>query len=238
MRSLSPLAVALALLASSFVAVVEPISAADQKIDSAGAPARSLESLIDIGGDEWRGASRRPFSPDEALRRGALPLREHSVGAMKRVTIHYTGNRAIYKPELVNNTKERRATLARKLRQLYEFSTSTREGFKKNLWSDVPYHLYLDAYGQVGQGRDLKFQVDSNTRYETDGHLSIVVEGDDDDKLTPTQKTKLTQLLDALVSRSGITAKSQIGVHSDFANTTCPGPELRQFLKGYQVPNP
>lgn len=224
---------ACALFFVSFGAVANPIPAADQKIDRAGA--RSIESLIDLKGEEWRGGKHQPFTPEEARRRCALPLREHTKDAVKRVTVHYTGAPASFKPGLVDKPKQRRETLVKKLRHLYEFSTATREGFKKNLWSDVPYHLYLDAYAQVGEGRDMQYQVDSNTRYETNGHFSIVVEGDDGDKLTSVQKAKLTQLLDALTERVNVTSKKQIGVHGDFASTSCPGPELRQFVKEYKA---
>lgn len=235
MTSLPGFFAVLALLFSSLVAAANPIPAADQKIDKVPAEPRSLEELIDLRWEDWRSPKHQPVSDQEAKRRCALPLREHTADALKRVTVHYTGMKASFKPGLVDKPKERRATLVSKLRQLYNFSTATREGFKKNLWSDVPYHFYLDAYAQVGQGRDLRYQVDSNTRYETNGHLSIVVEGDDGDRLSPAQKAKLILLLDALTARAGVSSKKQIGVHGDFADTSCPGPELRQFVREYKV---
>jgi len=139
------------------------------------------------------------------------------------VTVHYTGAKA--KPE--NN-------ISGKLRSLYNFSTRQRTKFKRNLWTDVPYHYYLDAKGLVAGGRDTRYQPDSNTKYDTDGHISIVVEGNDKDHISAEQQEKLKRMLDAAVIQYNIKSISQIGVHSDFASTTCPGPELRALVEAYK----
>ena len=157
-----------------------------------------------------------------------LPMRPHK---LTRLTIHHTGV-----PQLFDRT------LADKLRNLQKFSQGENplaDGRMKPAWADVPYHLYVDVHGAVGEARDLNYAGDSNTSYDPAGHLLVVVEGNfEKEAITAAQLKTLEILVPALAKRYGIPADS-LGGHKDFAQTTCPGkglyeelPRYRQLIKG------
>lgn len=156
-----------------------------------------------------------------------LPMRPHK---LTRLTIHHTGV-----PQLFDRS------LADKLRNLQKFSqedSPLADGRMKPAWADVPYHLYVDVNGVVGEARDLNYAGDSNTSYDPAGHLLVVVEGNfEKEAITPAQMKTLEKLVPALAKRYGIPADS-LGAHKDFAQTTCPGaglyselPRFRQLIK-------
>lgn len=173
---------------------------------------QSLSEAIDLPGTEWRGKRQQPI-----LNR----LVEHSGQKPFRLTVHYTGVK-----------KNPKRDLAFKLRGVFDYSTLKIEGAKKRLWGDMPYHFYIDMTGAAGEGRNTAFQPDTNTRYETDGHLTIVVEGDDTDVLSDRQKSKLYALLEGLQKKFQIPV-GRIGIHKHFANTKCPGNSIEQAVAEY-----
>lgn len=152
-----------------------------------------------------------------------LPMRPHK---LRRLTIHHTGV-----PQLFDRT------LAEKLRNLQKFSQGENplaDGRMKPAWADVPYHLYVDVHGAVGEARDLNYAGDSNTSYDPAGHLLVVVEGNfEKEAITPAQLETLEKLVPALAKRFAIPADS-LGGHKDFAQTTCPGKGLYEELPRYR----
>ncbi|WP_224744104.1 peptidoglycan recognition protein family protein [Pontibacter aquaedesilientis] len=159
-----------------------------------------------------------------------LSMRPHQ---LTRLTIHHTATSQL--PD---------RTLADKLRSLQKFSqqeSPLADGRMKPAWADIPYHLYVDVHGEVGEARDLNYAGDSNTSYDPAGHLLIVVEGNfEKEDITPAQMKTLEKLLPALAKKYGITADS-LGAHKDFADTACPGarlygelPHFRRLLTGQQ----
>lgn len=144
-----------------------------------------------------------------------------------RLTIHHTATRQ--KPD---------RTLVRKLQSLQAFSQSSEklaDGRTKKAWGDVPYHFYIAADGQVGQGREVAYVGDTNTRYDPSGHIGIVVEGNfDHEQPTEVQLIALTDLLVYLAATYHIDPQA-IGAHQDFAQTACPGEHLLAYLPGLRA---
>ncbi|WP_242927870.1 peptidoglycan recognition protein family protein [Pontibacter vulgaris] len=144
-----------------------------------------------------------------------LPMRSHT---LTRLTIHHTATRQL--PE---------KTLGDKMRSLQKFSQAESllaDGRMKPAWADIPYHLYVDVNGEVGQGRDIMYAGDSNTAYDPAGHLLVVVEGNfEEEELTQKQMKTLHLLVPALAKRYKIPADS-IATHKDYAQTACPGKKL------------
>jgi hypothetical protein len=202
-------------------------------------PAAELGSLIDLPGSKWR--LKEPFFDR---------MEKHSGREPKRLTIHYTGV-----------PKRSTQTLEQKLHILFDYSVRDADltaptpspspapsdtakspalpakpkkpGKKKKAWGDIPYHYYLDLDGKVAATRDPAYQPDSNTKYNRDGHITIVVEGDAKDGITEKQKTKLFSLMKILQNLHKIPL-SRVGVHKDYAQTDCPGKEIQDAVLEYK----
>jgi hypothetical protein len=123
--------------------------------------------------------------------------------------------------------------LAVKMQGLQRFSQADEllaDGRRKRPWPDVPYHFYIDASGQIAEGRDLRFAGDTNTSYDPSGHIGIAVEGNfETEEPTKAQEQALTELLAQLMRSYGLTA-TDVGTHRKFAATACPGRNLEARL--------
>lgn len=138
------------------------------------------------------------------------------------ITIHHTG--MPQKPEL---------SIHEKLRGLQNFSQKDSElanGKIKKAWADVPYHFYISTSGEIAEGRNVNYQGDSNTDYDLNGHLLIVVEGNfNKEKVLPAQWESLKQLVSHVSEKYNIPLSTVSG-HKDLAETTCPGDDLYRRL--------
>ena len=148
-----------------------------------------------------------------------------------RITLHHTAVR-----------RDPKTGLARKMRNLQGFSQRAEllaNGHVKAPWADLPYHFYIGAGGMVAEGRATGFAGDTNTGYDTSGHIAVVLEGNfEEEQPTSAQLAALVELLADLSGRYAIPAE-HIGAHRDFAATACPGatllarlPELRGAVAG------
>jgi hypothetical protein len=139
-----------------------------------------------------------------------------------RLTIHHTAT----KPQPGKS-------LATKLKSLQRFSQASEklaDGRLKVAWGDIPYHYYIDVNGVVGEGREAKFIGDSNTNYDLNGHLSVVLEGNfENEPPTPGQIESLVGLLGDLAKRYSISWDAIEG-HNHYASTACPGKHLTALL--------
>lgn len=157
------------------------------------------------------------------------PIMEMKPHKPQFITIHHTG--MPQKPEL--STKE-------KLQALQNFSqkdSPLANGSIKKAWADVPYHFYISTNGDIAEGRDINFQGDSNTNYDLEGHVLIVVEGDfNKEKVLPQQWKSLQKLVSYISSEYNI-SRETISGHKDQAETSCPGTDLYQKLPILKLEN-
>ena len=153
-----------------------------------------------------------------------LPMREH---VPDRITIHHTGT-----------AQNLARGVADKLRALQAFSQrddSLASGQRKPAWPDVPYHYYVGVDGAVGEGRPWRYVGDSNTPYDPTGHLLVVVEGSfDREALTAAQRRTLDALIPALARRFGVRGE-RLGMHKDFAQTSCPGKAVEDEMPRWRA---
>lgn len=154
-------------------------------------------------------------------------MKPHTDCPVKKLTVHYTGMKKNLKLDIKN-----------KLKNLYDFSINDKK------WGDVPYNFYIDANGTLAEGRSTRFRPDTNTNYNTNCHITTVVEGNDkknpaDEPLafTKKQRDKLYAKLKELQKAFNVPTK-EIGVHNDYTQTDCPGKEVKDFVYSYKKQNP
>lgn len=139
-----------------------------------------------------------------------------------RITIHHTAS-----------AQRPSRSIGAKLRSLQAFSQSSAtlaDGRTKKAWADIPYHFYIDANGEIAEGRNIDFVGDTNTAYDPTGHIAIVLEGNFETE-TPSgfQIASLQNLVQYLALTTGV-GSHKVGVHADFASTACPGSNLTHAL--------
>ena len=140
----------------------------------------------------------------------------------REIIIHHTGEKQ--RPQ---------QTLEEKLRKLQRFSQTrgTVGTLPKPAWGDVPYHFYVDATGRIGEGRDIAYAGDTNTKYETANRIQIVLEGHfDEEQPTAAQLGALDRLVVWLVGKYRVPASKISGHNDHVATTECPGRHLKSYL--------
>lgn len=150
-----------------------------------------------------------------------LPMTSHLPAV---ITIHHTATPA--NPDRSNGDK------IRGLQAFSQRADTLGDGRLKAAWPDVPYHYYIAYDGVIIEGRDIRFEGDTNTRYDLTGHIQIVVEGNfEESEPTDAQLTSLTRLVVSLAEQWDVPPEAIAG-HGDQAmgQTLCPGEELADVL--------
>lgn len=109
-----------------------------------------------------------------------------------------------------------------------------RWGQKEKGWPDVPYHFLITPDGQVFEGRDWRYQPDSNTSYSLNGVLNVELFGNfENESVSRQQLDSLLALLNSLCDEFDI-SPTDISSHRQNApgQTVCPGRDLQRYLDG------
>jgi hypothetical protein len=104
-------------------------------------------------------------------------------------------------------------------------------GERDRNWWDVPYHYLIDLDGRVYEGRDWHYMGETNTTYDPSGHLLISILGNYNLQ-EPTQ-AELDAIADVMawaVKKFDVPRDSIRG-HYNYAETNCPGKNLRKYLE-------
>jgi hypothetical protein len=98
-------------------------------------------------------------------------------------------------------------------------------------WPDVPYHFYVDIFGDIAEGRDVYMKGDTNTDYNPEGYIQIAVEGSFDiEKPSSAQLASVRALVHDLKGQFGF-APATVHFHNQLAHTICPGEHLVEALR-------
>jgi hypothetical protein len=147
---------------------------------------------------------------------GGAALRLRIPHRITHVTLHHTGS-----PEPLRPDEDPR----QKLRGLQSWGASDRN------WWDVPYHYLIDLEGRIYEGRDWRYMGETNTSYDPGGHFLISVIGNyERQDATPAQLEAIADLMAWALARFDLPV-DRIGGHYDYADTTCPGLNLRKYLE-------
>jgi hypothetical protein len=104
-------------------------------------------------------------------------------------------------------------------------------GERDRNWWDVPYHYLIDLDGNIYEGRDWHYMGETNTTYDPSGHFLISIIGNYNLQ-EPTQKQldAIADLMAWAVKEFDVPVDSIKG-HYQYAETGCPGKNLRKYLE-------
>lgn len=147
---------------------------------------------------------------------GGAELRLRIPHEITHVTLHHTGSAEPLRPE---------DDPVQKLRGLQSWGARDRN------WWDVPYHFLIDLEGKVYEGRDWRYMGETNTTYDPAGHFLISVIGNyARQEPTAPQLDAIADLMAWAITRFDLPL-DRIGGHYNYAETSCPGEHLREYLE-------
>jgi len=95
----------------------------------------------------------------------------------------------------------------------------------------VPYHFLLDLDGHIYEGRDFHFMGETNTAYDPGGHFLISVIGNyEQQEPTPAQLNAIADMMAWALEEFDLPI-DRLGGHYNYAQTGCPGKNLRKYLE-------
>lgn len=147
---------------------------------------------------------------------GGAEMRLRIPHKITHVTLHHTGDS---RPLLHADSAVFR------LRGIQRWGASDRN------WWDVPYHFLLGLDGEIFEGRDYRFMGETNTTYDPAGHFLISVIGNySAQEPTPAQLNSIADLMAWALDEFDLPLE-KIGGHYNYADTGCPGTNLRKYLE-------
>lgn len=97
-------------------------------------------------------------------------------------------------------------------------------------FADIAYHVFVDAHGNVYEGRDPTRPGETFTNYDTTGWFLVVCEGNFDEQPLPdAQRDAMARVLAWASQRYGV-APEEIASHRQHAQTRCPGDGIHALV--------
>lgn len=103
-------------------------------------------------------------------------------------------------------------------------------GQREKKWPDLPYHFLIAPDGRVFEGRDVRYEPESNTRYELAGNIGICLWGDFERQRVGARQLQATVKLVAWLCREHSIDPATLRGHKDLADTDCPGKDFYRYL--------
>ncbi len=112
-------------------------------------------------------------------------------------------------------------------------------GMREKKWADVPYHFFIDGFGNIIEGRDVFTVGETSTSYDPTGHIliSIIGEYQTRQQLNKNQYRSLLNLLTYLCKKYNI-PPDLIKGHRDYCKpgeTNCPGENIYKFIRDGKI---
>ena len=157
-----------------------------------------------------------PPAVASSLVAGGADMRVRVPQHITSITLHHEGSPKPLRPE---------DDPVAQLRGLQAWGASDRN------WWDVPYHFLIDLDGRIYEGRDWHYMGETNTTYDPSGHLLISILGNYNlQEPTPAQLDAIADLMAWAVGKFHVPLDSIRG-HYQYAQTNCPGKNLRKYLE-------
>ncbi len=162
-------------------------------------------------------ASRPDIIPAEDWGSKPDPMAESREQVPVRITIHHAG--VLW---------EDGSDPYQKIRALQTW------GKRDKQWPDVPYHYLIAPDGRIFEGRDWNYEGETNTEYDTNGHLLVQLWGNFDKQSVKKAQFDSAVRLVAWLCQDRAILPTTIRGHRDWSTqTTCPGKDLyRQIQNG------
>jgi hypothetical protein len=106
-------------------------------------------------------------------------------------------------------------------------------GQKEKHWPDLPYHFLIAPDGRIFQGRPIRYEPESNTKYDLNGNVGVELMGNFEiQRPSPQQLRSCVQLVAWLCHDLNIDVAHVRG-HKDAApnQTSCPGKDFYRYLQ-------
>jgi hypothetical protein len=109
-------------------------------------------------------------------------------------------------------------------------------GQREKNWPDLPYHFLIAPDGRIFEGRPLKYEPESNTKYLLQGNIGVEMMGNfETQRPTQAQLQSCVDLVAWLAQDLRIEMENVRG-HKDAApqQTSCPGRDFQRYLEDGQ----
>ena len=107
---------------------------------------------------------------------------------------------------------------------------SVEEGGKD--WPDLPYHFLIAPDGRILEGRPTKYEPETNTSYNVNGHIGVLLWGNFEiQRVSPAQVESAVQLVAWLAEKFKVDEKLIRGHQDVGTDTDCPGKDFSRYLK-------
>jgi hypothetical protein len=147
---------------------------------------------------------------------GGANMRLRIPQTITHVTLHHTGDA---QPLLPGDDP------VKHLRNLQSWGERDRN------WWDLPYHFLMGLDGVIYEGRDYHFMGETNTTYDPNGHFLISIIGNyNKQEPTQAQLNSIADLMAWALNKYHLPL-DRIGGHYNYAQTNCPGKNLRKYLE-------
>ena len=152
------------------------------------------------------------------------PIPDSRIHVPKWITIHHAG-------VLWTNTKDAVETV-RNLQEYGKKRPQIEKPPRNTFWADLPYHFLIAPDGRIFEGRDVKYEPDTNTNYSLAGNLGIEMMGDFElQRPSVAQLDSVTRLTAWLMQEHKIDLE-HVRTHRDAApgQTDCPGRDFFRYI--------
>lgn len=169
--------------------------------------------LLTLGAEQAAVPPRPEVIPASAWDSQPQKIDEEHRHAPTRVTLHHAG-------ELWKDTDDP----IKKIKGLQSW------GQRDKGWPDVPYHFLIAPDGRIVEGRSVEYKGETNTTYDTTGHLLIMCWGNfEAQRITKPQMESAVRLAAHLIGKYDIDPSTLTG-HNDLAQTACPGADFDRYI--------
>ena len=191
--------------------------------ERASAGKRRCLRLLEVSGDASISSIGAVVSRDAWGAKAAKPANmTRSQGPWRRITVHHS---AMSDPIDLSGRVEDSSVAVRRMQRAHMQTSG---------YGDVGYHFFVDPWGRIFQGRELRYQGAHAGGSNNVGNVGICLIGNfDEERPTQAALETLETLVGTLRSRYGIPATGVVA-HSDLKSTNCPGRHLRPWIERYR----